>query len=154
MFCLILVVHGYWLNQIIILWKYLMNDLVGCRGYRNLVRNKYEEGKRPGAVVKQFRALLLHFLLSFTAYTFVMDSWAIFLLVWFVFYDNFICWLSCLLFLGQVDEPRKWGYSADRKKVFVYFFGTQQMCVFKSMSHMIELLLVCIWCSCLIREWI
>ncbi|CAK9175843.1 unnamed protein product [Ilex paraguariensis] len=28
---------------------------------------------------------------------------------------------------AMVSEPEKWGYSADWKKVFVYFFGTQQM---------------------------
>jgi len=68
-----------------------MNDLVGGRGSRNLVRNRYGEGKRPGAIVKQFRTLLLHFLLSCIGYTFVMDSWALFLVVWFGFYENFIC---------------------------------------------------------------
>jgi hypothetical protein len=26
-----------------------------------------------------------------------------------------------------VDEPEKWGHSADSKKVTVHFFGTQQM---------------------------
>ncbi|GFZ19454.1 hypothetical protein Acr_28g0001590 [Actinidia rufa] len=28
---------------------------------------------------------------------------------------------------ATVSEPEKWGYSADWKKVLVYFFGTQQM---------------------------
>ncbi|PIM97156.1 hypothetical protein CDL12_30376 [Handroanthus impetiginosus] len=28
---------------------------------------------------------------------------------------------------ATVSEPQKWGYSADLKKVLVYFFGTQQM---------------------------
>ncbi|KAJ0113384.1 hypothetical protein Patl1_03435 [Pistacia atlantica] len=27
----------------------------------------------------------------------------------------------------ELSEPEKWGYSADWKKVLVYFFGTQQM---------------------------
>jgi len=148
LFCQILILYGYWLHQMIILWEYLMNDLVGRRGSWN----RYGEGKRRGAVFKQFRALLLQFLLSCIAYMFVLDSWELPLLVWFVFCEDFACWLCCFLFLGQVDEPQKWAYSADRKKVFVYFFGTQQMCVFKSMSHLIELLLVCIWCSCLIRK--
>ncbi|MCE3050701.1 hypothetical protein HAX54_047907 [Datura stramonium] len=29
--------------------------------------------------------------------------------------------------LPEVSEPEKWGYSRDRKKVLVYFFGTQQI---------------------------
>uniref|UniRef100_M4FH47 PWWP domain-containing protein n=1 Tax=Brassica campestris TaxID=3711 RepID=M4FH47_BRACM len=28
---------------------------------------------------------------------------------------------------AAVSEPEKWGYSADKKKVLVHFFGTQQM---------------------------
>lgn len=28
---------------------------------------------------------------------------------------------------ATVSEPEKWGYSRDRKKVLVYFFGTQQI---------------------------
>ncbi|MQL89868.1 hypothetical protein Taro_022454 [Colocasia esculenta] len=28
---------------------------------------------------------------------------------------------------AAISEPQKWGYSSDRKKLFVYFFGTKQM---------------------------
>jgi len=27
----------------------------------------------------------------------------------------------------QVSEPEKWGFSSDRKKLLVYFYGTKQM---------------------------
>ncbi|KAJ1433041.1 PWWP domain [Sesbania bispinosa] len=30
---------------------------------------------------------------------------------------------------AMVSEPEKWGYSTDRKKVFVYFFGTNKSAV-------------------------
>ncbi|CAA6654128.1 unnamed protein product [Spirodela intermedia] len=28
---------------------------------------------------------------------------------------------------AMISEPQKWGYSSDRKKLFVYFFGTKQI---------------------------
>ncbi|PNY04623.1 HUA2-like protein 3-like [Trifolium pratense] len=31
---------------------------------------------------------------------------------------------------ATVSQPEKWGYSTDPKKVFVLFFGTEQMYVF------------------------
>lgn len=74
-----------------------MNDLVGRRGSRN----RYGEGKRPGAVVKQFRALLLHSLLPCIADMFVLDSSTIFLLVWFVFYEDFFADYVVFYFWGR-----------------------------------------------------
>ncbi|GMP91099.1 hypothetical protein CsSME_00041939 [Camellia sinensis var. sinensis] len=37
---------------------------------------------------------------------------------------------------ATVSEPEKWGYSADWKKVLVYFFGTQQMFIMKIRDSM------------------
>lgn len=34
-------------------------------------------------------------------------------------------WIGFVLF--QVSEPDEFGYAKDRRKVFVYFFGTKQM---------------------------
>lgn len=44
------------------------------------------------------------------------------------------CMFDVVLFLKhfffklcQISDPKKWGFSSDRKKLLVYFYGTKQM---------------------------
>ena len=79
-------------------------------------------------VSSRYHSFIYHFLQLIHAPNLI--TWQLILsFIWSIIHRLLVVcqFLVCLL---QVCEPDKWGYSADKKKVFVLFFGTQQMWVF------------------------